>query len=92
MGIGGELDKLAAEGRVSSVSLVQLAGGWQLYLKMGRVDQYIAKRGPSPSAVLAAAIADLPQTEAYELQFGAAAVTARALAEEKAAEPKGIFD
>ncbi|WP_035670054.1 hypothetical protein [Bradyrhizobium liaoningense] len=89
MDIGEELDKLAAEGRVSSVSLIQLGGGWQVYLKMGLVNDYIAKRGASPSAVLAAAIADLPQNEAYELRFGTAAVAARAQAE---AEPKGIFD
>jgi hypothetical protein len=94
MNIGEELDKLAAEGRVTNVTLAgRTRDGWQCYLKMGRANNYVARGGATPAAALAAAIEGLPGDEAYELKYGATGVNARAQAEEKPApEDAGIFD
>lgn len=93
MDIGEELDKLAAEGRVTSVNLAgRCRGGWQCYLKMGLVDQYVAQSAATPSAALAKAMAALPAEEAYELKYGKTGVNARAQDEAAPATEAGIFD
>lgn len=93
MSITDELDALAAEGRVTSVTLAgRKADGWQCYLKMGLVDSYVARAGVSPSEALAKALDALPATEAHDLKFSAAAVAARAKAEATPVAAAGIFD
>lgn len=92
MNIGEELDRLAAEGRLSSVTLARRhGGGWQCYLKLGLVDSYVAQIDETPTAALTKAIEKLPSCEAYDLKYSAEAVTDRA---QQAAAPveKGIFE
>ncbi|WP_439392592.1 hypothetical protein ACRQ5Q_24530 [Bradyrhizobium sp. PMVTL-01] len=94
--IADELDALAAEGRVTNVSLSRRhGGGWQCYLTLGRTGTHIAQIDDTPSSALAKAIEKLPTTEAYDLKFSAAAVSERAKEGQQAAapaEPVGIFD
>lgn len=93
MSIGDELDKLAAEGRLTSVTLARRhGGGWQVYLKLGQVDSYVAQIGDTPTTALTGAVEKLPSCEAYDLRFSGQAVSERAQQAAAPAEPAGIFD
>jgi hypothetical protein len=82
-----ELDNLAADGRVTNVSLARRhGGGWQCYLTLGATGSHIAQIDDSPSSALAKAIEKVPATEAYDMKYGAAAVSERAKDEQVAAD------
>lgn len=89
--IAEQLDAFAAEGRVSSVTLIKVGGVWQAYVNLA-AGVTSAQRKPTPMEALGAALAALPGLEAYELKYGVTGVNARAAAEAPASEPEGIFD
>ncbi|WP_316397308.1 hypothetical protein [Bradyrhizobium sp. 33ap4] len=78
MNVGEEMDRLAAEGRLTSVTLIARSGGrgWQCYLNCS-----VAQIADTPAGALSKTLDILPATQDYDAKYGGAAVTARALAE-----------
>ncbi|MDI1263902.1 MAG: hypothetical protein PS018_11655 [bacterium] len=108
MNVGEDMDRLAAEGILTSFHMIRVDNRWQVYVNCGSTGSKHARTAAAPAAALAAALADLPGIVEYDRQYGHTAVTERALAEaavlgqsavvvkavggDVVIEPAGIFD
>lgn len=85
-----QLDALAAERRIGSVTLCRVGDMWQAGVHSAVTGGYSVLRKPTPSQALAATLELLPICEAYDKQHGLAEPV-----EDKPEQPTdtaGIFD
>jgi len=85
-----QLDALAAERRIGSVTLCRVGDMWQAGVHSAVTGGYSVLRKPTPSVALAAVFELLPICEAYDKQHGLAKPVEEK--PEQTAEPAGVFD